>query len=144
MSFVKAFILLEGPLLALKAIIYDYRVGHYKASTICPRPPRISGCASRRASAFASFRRIWARLSSRRFVRRKARALSLLPEKRAEIAEKQLKRDRISPNPLEYFFEVLFISIFIFAVIFYAEIRRGGAVIIISRILSFIKNLAID
>jgi len=47
------------------------------------------------------------------------RALSLLPEKRCEIAEKQLKRDRIRPNPLEYFFEVLCI----FAVIFYAEAR---------------------
>jgi len=34
----------------------------------------------------------------------KACALSLPPEKRAEIAEKQLKRDGISPNPLEYLF----------------------------------------
>jgi len=48
---------------------------------------------------------------------------ALPPEKRAEIAEKQLKRDGISPNPLEYFFEVLCILIFIFAVIFYAETR---------------------
>jgi len=38
----------------------------------------------------------------------KARALSLPPEKRSEIAEKQLKRDRISPDPLEYFFGALF------------------------------------
>jgi len=58
-------------------------------------------------------------------------AKPLLLEKHSEIAEKQLKRDRISPNPPEYFFEALFISIFIFAVIFYyAEIRGGGAVII--------------
>jgi len=40
----------------------------------------------------------------------------LPPEKRSKIAEKQLKRDGISPNPLEYFFEVLCILIFIFAV----------------------------
>jgi len=31
-------------------------------------------------------------------------AKPLPPEKRSEIAEKQLKRDGISPNPLEYFF----------------------------------------
>jgi len=34
----------------------------------------------------------------------KARTLSLPLEKRAEIAEKQLKRDGISSNPIEYFF----------------------------------------
>jgi len=50
-------------------------------------------------------------------------AEALPPEKRCEITEKQLKRDGISPNPLEYFLGALFILIFIFAVIFYAEIR---------------------
>jgi len=50
-------------------------------------------------------------------------AKPLPPEKRAETAEKQLKRDGISSNPLEYFFEALFISIFTFAVSFYAEVR---------------------
>jgi len=43
-------------------------------------------------------------------------AKPLPPEKCSEIAEKQLKRDGISPNPLEYFFGVLFILISIFAV----------------------------